>query len=267
MTQGFLLFAHNNQQINYGLMALWSAGRIARWLNKPCSLVTDTLTAAALDQDQPLWRSNFDQILIKDTPTVQTKRYVDVALTFNNLTRADAYDLTPYDETMVIDTDIVVQSSHLNNLWGHSDDLVVMDRSSDLFGRHHPEFDWVSDYSIKFYWATQFYFRKSDYAAQFFALCQEIRSNYEAYRYLYHLPGGPVRNDHVWSIALHTMGHSVDTIPWNTPYSIATDRLVEMNDHAVKILGPQRLARVQGQDLHIMNKFDLMQHIDKELSL
>jgi len=266
MTQGFLLFAYNNEAIDYGAMALWSARRLGRWLDKPVSLVTDQATEYNLDYSRPGWSESFDQVIIRESATQQTKRYIDKALTFKNLTRADAYDLSPYDETLVIDTDIAIQSTHLNRLWGHQEDLVVMDRSTDLFGRHDPEFTWIGDASVKFYWATQFFFRKGPYAEQFFRECQRVRAQYDAYRYLYNLPGGPVRNDYVWSIVVHTLGHSVATIPWNTYYSPSSDRIVEMNDRAVRVLGKDLLCRLEGVDLHIMNKFDLMQAVDKELA-
>jgi hypothetical protein len=265
MTQGVLLYAHNNEEIDYGLMALWSARRIAAWLDRPVSLVTDQTTCDALDQQYRPWRSSFDRVILQEIHTDQTKKYIDRALTFRNLSRADAYDLTPYDETVVVDTDIVIQSRNLNKLWGLDQDIVVMDRSTDLFGRYDPEFTWVSNFSIKFYWATQFYFKKGPLSQYFFKECQRVRAQYDAYRYLYHLPGGPVRNDFVWSIVLHTLGHSIATIPWNTMYSPGSNRVINMNSTAIQILGNSCLARVEGQDLHVMNKFDLIKHIRKEL--
>jgi hypothetical protein len=267
MTQGFLLFAHDNEQIEYGLLAIWTAGRIRRYLDKPTSLVADSHTLENLDRTLPNWRDHIDQIRVVERAVTQTKRYVDRALTFKNLTRADAWDLTPYDETQVIDTDIVIQSPQLNSLWGYHDDLIIMETSSDLFGRPAPEFDWIADDSVKFYWATQFYFRKTDTSHKFFKICQNIVNNYDVYRYIYRLPGGPVRNDHVWSITHHIMGQSLDTIPWNTPYSRATDRLVDLKHDSVRVLGNNLLAKVAGQDLHVMNKFDLIYWVKQELGV
>ena len=62
MTQGYLLFAHNNEQIPYGLFAVWQAHRIAKWLNKPVSIVTDHKT---LDSLKGL-ESVFDHIIISN---------------------------------------------------------------------------------------------------------------------------------------------------------------------------------------------------------
>jgi hypothetical protein len=60
MTRGVLLFAHNNEQVNYGIMAYWCARRIAEHLAVPVSLVSDANTAKSLDHHSPDWRQAFD---------------------------------------------------------------------------------------------------------------------------------------------------------------------------------------------------------------
>jgi hypothetical protein len=101
MTQGFLLFAYNNEEVDYGLMALWTARRIQKYLNKSVSLVTDQITKHKLDNLIPDWTLSFDKIFFEESSATQTKRYVDRQLTFHNLNRIDAWDINPYDETIV----------------------------------------------------------------------------------------------------------------------------------------------------------------------
>jgi hypothetical protein len=266
MTQGFLMFAYNNEEVDYGLMAVWTARRIQKYLNKPVSLVTDHITKQKLDDSVPSWQTNFDQVILKESSATQTKRYINRQLTFHNLNRIDAWDITPYDETIVIDTDIVIQSSQLNKLWGHQSDLVVCDLSTDLYGVKDAEFTWVNEKSIKFFWATVFYFKKTTDSKLFFEHCRYIKQNYNWFKHIYDLYDGPVRNDFIWSVAIHSLGGQannkwVNTIPWNILHSNYEDRLLELNDNSVKFLTKKGLCKIKELDVHVMNKFDLVDRI------
>ena len=266
MKQGVLLFAHNNEQIDYGLMAYWQAQRIRKFLEVGSSLVADQSTVNKLDATTPDWRNIFDSIIIQESLATQTKRYGNASnqLTFHNLDRSSAWDLTPYEETIVMDTDIVIQTSTLSKLWGSTDDLIICDTSTDLYGETHDEFKWVSERSIKFYWATIFFFRKTKETELFFKECNRVKQQYSWLSFVYELPSGPVRNDFVWSIVAHSLGHSVSTIPFNLLHSNFEDRVIDMTDTGVKFLTSKGLCKVK-QDVHVFNKFDLIEQIKKEM--
>lgn len=267
MSRGVLLFAHNNEQVDYGLMAYWCATRIAKHLAVGTTLVTDIATADKLDSTKPDWRLAFDHVILQESQSTQTKRYgiPTNQLTFHNLNRIDAYALTPYDETIVMDTDIVIQTSALSKLWGSDQDFLVCDRSTDLYGQTSNEFKWVSDRSVKFYWATVFYFKKTTSTKTFFNTCKWCKANYSWISYTYELPAGPVRNDFIWSIALHTLNHPAPSIPFNLLHSNFEDRLLDISADAVKFLTPTGLCKVV-TDVHVFNKFDLLEQINKELT-
>lgn len=272
MTRGFLLFAHNNERINYGLMALWQARRIQQHLGVAVSLVTDPDTAYALDAVDLHWRRSFDQVIYSDAATAQTKRYVDQKLTFRNTDRIAAWDLTPYDETIVMDTDIIVQGATLNKLWGHTEDLLVCRRSTDLHGDTPEEFQWISNKGLPFVWATLVYFKKTEQARIFFDQCKLVKSQYNWYRYIYELNSGPVRNDFVWTIALHTLGGTesqywAQSIPWNLHHSDNEDRILKMTSNQVRVLTDRGVVLIKDHDLHIFNKFNLMEHIKQEMGV
>ena len=267
MTRGFLFFAHNNQQVDYGLMALWTATRVRRHLGVGSSIVADRATLNQLDQTRPGWRTTFDHVIEQESTATQTKRYGEPTnqLTFHNLDRISAWDLTPYSETIVMDTDIAIQTARLNLLWGSNEDFIVCDRSSDLNGIVDDEFKWVSDRSIKFYWATVFYFKKNATTEVFFNTCKWVRNNYSWFSSIYQLPSGPIRNDFIWSIALHTLKHPAPVLPFNLLHSNFEDRLVDMTDSGLKFLTKGALCKIV-QDVHVFNKFDLLEQITKELA-
>ena len=134
MTKGILLFAHDNEQIHYSLLAVWQARRIHRWLNVPVSIVTDQQSIDNLKTYNISPLQEFDKIILSEVITKQKKD----ALTFKNVDRTDAYDLTPYDETLVIDTDIAIQSDRLNIVWNNAEDYLVCEHCTDTLGRDWP---------------------------------------------------------------------------------------------------------------------------------
>ena len=266
MTQGFLLFAHDNEQISYGLLAAWQAQRISKWLNKPVSLVADEQTISNLGTLVKM----FDKIIVSNSLTTQQKNYNGQKLTFNNVDRCMAWDLTPYQETVIIDTDIVIQSNRLNTVWGHEDDILVCRNSNDVFGRKFVGFDNISNYGIKFFWATEFYFKKNEQSKVFFDTCLRIKQQYNWYAHIYDITAKYMRNDHIWSIALHELGgrtnsNWVTELPFNLYFSIDSDSIISMDNDTVILHGNNKIRKVQGCDLHAMNKQSLIEHVKKEL--
>jgi hypothetical protein len=72
----------------------------------------------------------------------------------------------------------------------------------------------------------------------------------------------PIRNDHIWSIAIHELGVDLNQIPRVLRYATDKDELVELSADRVLIAGKIndriRLANIKNQDVHIMNKFELI---------
>ena len=100
MSRGAVLFAFNNDRVDYISQAQWSAPRINRHLGIPVTLVTDVAPADT---------SMFDQVIIRESRSGGTRKFdhmnADSSATWFNRGRCRAYDVTPYDETLVLDTD------------------------------------------------------------------------------------------------------------------------------------------------------------------
>jgi hypothetical protein len=79
MTTGAVIFARNNEHIDYVAMAKWSAKNIERHLGIPTHIVTDSAQS-----------DNTIQAHFTDVGTV----------TWHNLNRMDAYRLSPWDRTL-----------------------------------------------------------------------------------------------------------------------------------------------------------------------
>jgi len=126
------------------------------------------------------------------------------------------------------------------------------------------EFTWISDRSIKFYWATICYFKKTEVTELFFKQCKWVKENYSWLAHVHEIPANPLRNDFVWSIALHSLGHPAATIPFNLLYSTYDDQLIKTTDHYVAFLTANGVCKIS-HDVHMFNKYDLIKLINQEL--
>ena len=117
-----------NGEIDYAKISLYAAQRVEQFLNVPVSLVTDSKNW--LLQSQPAAKVVFDRIITINSDTSQTKKFYDgtlsgKTLTWKNLSRSDCYDLTPYDETLVIDSDYIISSNTLAGIWNNVNDFLI----------------------------------------------------------------------------------------------------------------------------------------------
>jgi hypothetical protein len=289
MTTGVLMFAHNNQEIDYGMMAYVSARYVEKYLKVPVCLVTDSGTVNWLDKTNPNLKNIFDKIVLTDDLALthtQFRRFHDGSIdykkaSFNNGFRSKSYEFSPYDKTLVIDTDVLIQNDQLKNIWNSNTDFMIDSKHIDiLYNRNSIEFNRVSEYTIDFYWATIFYFEKTEWTKTFFNLCQHICENYEYYRFVYQIAAPLMRNDYVFSIAVHIMnGFNNKTFPQSLPaklyYTIDSDILQQVNENGnlvflvqkENVLGEYTLAKINKQNIHIMNKFSFNRNIPKLLEL
>jgi hypothetical protein len=277
MTRGVLIFAQNNSEIDYAKIALYAAMRVEEFLNVPVSLVTDSRDW--LLKSQPTAKSIFDRIITINSDTSQTKKFYDgtvssKTLTWKNLSRADCYELSPYDETLVIDSDYIISSSSLANIWNNNKDFLIYQDSFDLAQwRDDRSFRYLNQLSIPFYWATAFYFKKTAPNKAFFDIVKYIKDNWSYYRALYNIDSSVFRNDFAFSIAMNLMGKDfAGALPGKMNYVIDRDILIKIKDNAFQFLvekknysGEYVATKTVGLDMHIMNKYSLTRCIDEVL--
>jgi hypothetical protein len=274
---GALIFAQNNASIDYTKLAVFAAARVTKYLNIPVSIVTDN--KQWLLQNYP--DHNFDNVIeIQPEKSSQQKRFYDGSLSaktleWKNLSRHQVYELTPYTNTLVIDSDYIISSSILKNAFEREYDIQIYKNSFDLAGwRNSVEFDRINQYSIPFYWATVFFFRKTPITKTFFDLITYIKENWLYFRMLYNIDSTLYRNDFAFSIAIHIMngktnGNFVVELPGTMTYCTDRDILIKLNDGKMQFLlekkdrlGEYIAAKTTGIDVHVMNKVSLSRIID-----
>jgi hypothetical protein len=274
MTQGILIFAFNSDGVDYVKMAILSAKRAKKFLNRPVSLVTDS--KKHLMDNFPNDVAVFDNIIESIDNTTQTKRFYNGSNTFTkyvwkNSNRVDCYTATPYDETLVIDSDFIINSSFLSYVWEQPNEFLIYAKHNDLAGwRNTSEFEFVSEQSIPFYWATVFYFKKSKHNESFFSLIRHIKENWIYFVKLYQLNSTKFRNDIAFSIAIHMMngfttGNFATPIANKLTYTLDRDFLIKQNNQSMTFLvqannstDTYTLVKTANLDVHVMNKSSLL---------
>lgn len=273
MSKGILCFAINNESINYVKQAKFLALRAKEYLDLPVSVVTN------IDVEDD---SMFDQVIkITHNAEQNIRRYYNGAedyevLDFRNDSRPLAYDLSPYDETIVLDTDYVICSDNLLMPFSQPHDFMLYDRSIDLAPwRSNQEFRHLSDTSVKFYWATCVFFRKTEENKIFFDLLKHIQQEWNYYNLLYEIKHPMYRNDYAFSIAIHIMNGFQDgtwarTFPRPIYFCTDKDFIYRIKDSEVVLFTVKHtefnqytLTKTIGTDVHIMNKYSLEEYIDE----
>lgn len=292
-SRGVLMFAHNNEEIDYVRMAVVNSLLIQHHMgltSEQITIVTDSESYKAskesmgklldkacseyiiIEKDEQFKKQNIRTY--SDTTSIQKR------LSFYNANRCDSYDISPYEETLIIDVDYLILSDALNSCWGHNNDLMLNYDYRDVMPiRKMDQVDRLHPYGITMYWATVVYFRKGQYANGFFEIVKHVKDNKDYYRQLYKWPGNLYRNDYSFSIAAHMMAGFKDAalpqLPVTLYKSFDSDDIYKVDDLNDMVLylenttstGEFVLSRWKGVDIHIMNKWAINRVSEKFLEL
>lgn len=208
MSRGVVLFAFNSPDYNYYKMAEYTAKRINYFLNLPVTLVTDSLS---IDHTS---NYKFDKII-----QVQSDKNNQLAgKIWVNKGRYQCYNLSPYDETLLLDVDYMVNSDKLLSTFNVMDDFCCHDSISYLMSSYNTQ-EFMAPNSIPTLWATVVAFTKTTRTKQIFECLEMIQKNYRHYANIYNFDPDTYRNDFGLTLAWRLVnGHTYkksDIIPWN----------------------------------------------------
>jgi len=284
MNKGVLIFAHNNREIDYALMATVAGGLAKKNLKVPVSLATDESTIDWMKESNIYSKAQevFEHIIIVDRPDADNTRKLhdgtsNVVVPFNNGNRCSVWDITPYDRTLMIDCDFLIFSNQIGEYWDIDEDIIISQSYNDILGNRIGYHDrYVSDTGIKLYWATMVMFTKNSETKKFFDLIEYVRDNYKVLADLYRFDDRIYRNDISFSVAKHIFngfeeGTGIELPPvLSIPdkdilHSVEKDRLVFLSSPNVneKFIA----LSTNGVDVHIMNKKSIVRNIDALMEL
>lgn len=285
MKRGIVIYAHNNRKVDYALLSLIAGGLAKKNLNIPVSLITDSSTVDWMKTSDIFKKSTevFENIIVTDRPEINNHRNLRDGLSnehvpFVNGNRNTIWELTPYDRTLLIDSDFLIFSDHLNEYWDVDQDIMIGESINDIYDQkrlgYHDSF--VSDTGIKLYWATTVMFTKNEISKFFFDIVNHVKEHYKFYADLYRFDPRQYRNDISFSIAKHMFdGFETSDNKTLPPVLTTLDRdiLVEIKNNKPLFLINYNLGSefcatsVNNLDVHVMNKQSICRCKDQLLEM
>jgi hypothetical protein len=228
--------------------------------------------------------SIFDKIILTEKPKTDNRRNLHdgvnkSSVSFLNTNRSSAYDITPYDQTLLIDSDYLIFSDTLNNYWTDNPMPQISSAFKDACDIDRRGYDdkFTSDVGVKLYWATTLMFNKSQESKQLFDLVSYIKDNYEYYGDLFRFHPGMFRNDIAFSVARHLIYGFETELDNELPpvlSCIDKDILSSVDDSgkltmllSVGYTGDYVAAAFKELDIHIMNKQSIIRNYDSLVKL
>lgn len=266
MKTGALIFAQNNGNIDYAKLAAWSTENIHRHLGLPVCVITDHPHECL---------ANVDHLIVAKDFSNNTRFFADIGsvVPWYNSQRTDAFALSPWDRTLLLDADYVIASDTLLSLTESSVDMLCHDRAFDITGlndfRHLNKF---GKFSTPMLWATVMVFNKTRSVEMIFDMMNMIKNNWQHYKHIHGIGRSPYRNDFALSIAANTLnGHwpYYDAIPWPLP-SVSVEpslSFVSKDTYSLEWSMPdskRRRIEIHRQDFHAMNKKTLEAMIENQ---
>jgi hypothetical protein len=285
MNRGIVIYAHNNRTVDYALMAIISGGLAKKYLSISVSLITDEATLDWMKQSDKLNLAKlvFEKIIITERPKTNNHRMLHdgsagMTVPFVNTNRNSVWDLTPYDRTLLIDSDFFVFTDNLLKYLEGDDDVMIGEAINDIYDNKRLGYldRNVSETGVKLYWATTVIFNKNKNAKIFFDTVNHVKENYQHYGDVYRYDSRQYRNDIAFSVTKHILdGFEETNIGRLPPVLSALDKdiLYDVDNNKLKFLINHRLdnnycaATISNTDIHIMNKQSIIRNSNKLLEL
>ena len=232
-SKGVVIFASNTATIDYIAIAEQAARLVKKYLDLPTTIITDSV------------ESNNRRYSI-DTGKFEP---------WNNLGRHRAYELSPYDQTILLDSDYLVLDDNLLKVLATLQDYKIVRHNTYLDGSPVSP---MGKYSISYVWATILAFERTPKAQMLFDFVARIERNYAHYQRLYNITATNYRNDYAFTIAdLVLNGYTQDSqnyIPWPMLSISNTINSLSLVNNKITVKADNRAWVLPKQSLHIMSK-------------
>lgn len=282
--KGICIFAYNNEQIDYAKVALYAAQQAKKNLKLPVALITDNGTFDWMKQSQSmaLVKDTFAYVIITDDELDDNPRmhydspWTDFVAPFRNSNKHKIYEYTPFEKTLLIDTDYIIRTNQLDYIFDTTG-VCMFNNAVNLRNESPgPRETYLFDAGIKMWWSTVVYFDQSPESQMFFDLWAHIAENYDFYQYLYNFPTKLFRTDYCVSIAVHILNGMENSDLINTFIGPLInmdqkDELVEVRENGEWIFLANDtnknwidiLVKLKDTDVHMMNKRSLDRKIEE----
>jgi hypothetical protein len=246
-SRGVVVFAFNTN-VDYVGIADQTSRLIQHTLQLPVTLITDNTSDPKFEYDRIIRIDNSDESNFR----INLNNEI---VTWKNFGRHTAYELSPYNETILLDTDYLVLDDSLLKLFSIDFDYKLM---------HHNQtpaklsYESMGETSLPFIWATVVLFRKTERSKLFFKLIGRIQRNYSYYRALYNIREGNYRNDYAFAIANNILnGYNLNEDQGIPAVMLTIDDKITNIEHTknfLKVRHGSTGTAIPKQSIHIMDK-------------
>ncbi len=173
---------------------------------------------------------------------------------WKNVDRHMAYELSPYDVTLVMDIDYFCFTDNLKQFLDTGYDFLISKNAHDLSNRN--SFDMRRFSMIDMVWATVFVFRKGNKARRIFDMVKYVKSFYSYFMDLYRITDKRFRNDYAFAIALEQANGfiSYDTLPIKLHTLPPDCKVIGIQDDGIAWHFNDQINYIKDQDVHVLNK-------------
>lgn len=244
-SKGVVLFAFNTDTVDYVKIADRAAQLVHHTLGLPVTLVTDH---GAITE-------HVDKTVIVENNLRNFRIGYANGTAWRNGNRYQAYELSPYDETILIDSDYLMLDGTLLTMLETTQDYRLIHNNQTL-DRYMTNSMGVT--SLDYVWATAITFKRTQKSKLLFELVGRIQRNYEYYRALYNIQHRNFRNDYAFAIAHNILsGYTLDKdqgMPFNLLTIENVVHSIEPRTNGVVLRQSERAHVLPYQNLHIIDK-------------
>jgi len=195
-----------------------------------------------------------DSLTVMDNQKNNQRFYKDRTVPWYNLERSSAYEHSPYDNTILLDSDYFVYTNNLLELIDSDYEFLLHNRVHDLTGRG--SFEYNNSSMIPLVWATVTMFKKTERVQKIFGMIKHIQQNYRYFCKLYRIDFSNFRNDYAFAMALNQLdGFNQQYFMPTAMSMIPTDTKVLKIDHTGVVFQYDKFVNlITEQDVHVLDK-------------
>ena len=229
-SRGVVLFAFNTDTVDYELIAERASRLITHTLNLPVTVITEMSSL----------QTNIRQGYAHGTQWFNGDRY-------------RAYELSPYDETLLLDSDYLVLDDALLKILESTADYNIVSNNQNF---HQTMTGNMGEMSLNYVWATAIAFKKTLRSKMLFDLVGRVQNNYGYYCKLYNIRRSNFRNDYAFAIADNIInGYTASPgIPWTMLTVDKTVKALEIKNNKILVREDDVAHVISQQSIHVMDK-------------
>lgn len=284
-TRGVCIFAYNNNQLDYTQFAHIAAAYVKRNMkNNQTCLITDEGTYGWLkDSTDPEFHNMcFDNVVVHDVQFNDNPRkhfdspWTEFSAQFSNYNKDDILNLSPFDKTLLIDSDFIMQNNFYDYIF-ETDIPIAMHKTARYLEHQPPYLNEIelNEAGIHHWWSTVVYFNKNQEESKvFFDMWEHVKDNWDYYHLLYQFPPGLFRTDFCVSITNHLLnGYNDNNFVhdfmgvdlFNLDQKDDVQEIKSLNDwiclaHNRHEPWKNILTRLENTNIHCMNKRAMSRH-------